>query len=59
MSCRQKRDLVRIAASAVLLLAGVLCPNETSRLILLLLAYLVVGLDVLKEACLLYTSTEA
>ena len=50
MSRRQKRDLVRIAASAVLLLAGVLCPNETARLILLLLAYLVVGLDVLKEA---------
>ena len=48
MSRRQKRDLVRIAASAVLLLAGVLCPNETDRLILLLMDYMVVGLDVLK-----------
>lgn len=47
---RQKKDLLRIAAAAVLFLAGLLIPGETARLILFLLAYLTVGLDVLKEA---------
>ena len=50
MSRRQKKDLLRIAAAAVLFLAGLLIPGETARLILFLLAYLTVGLDVLKEA---------
>ena len=50
MSHRQKRDLLRIAVAAVLFLAGLLVPDETVRLILFLLAYLTVGLDVLKEA---------
>lgn len=50
MSRRQKRDLLRIAAAAVLFLAGLLIPGETARLILFLLAYLTVGLDVLREA---------
>ena len=50
MSRRQKRDLLRIAVAAVLFLAGLLVPDETVRLILFLLAYLTVGLDVLKEA---------
>ena len=50
MSRRQKRDLLRIAVAAVLLLAGLLVPDKTVRLILFLLAYLTVGLDVLKEA---------
>ena len=50
MSRRQKRDLLRIAVAAVLFLAGLLVPDETIRLILFLLAYLTVGLDVLKEA---------
>lgn len=47
---RQKKDLLRIAAAAVLFLAGLLIPGETARLILFLLAYLTVGLDVLREA---------
>lgn len=50
MSCRQKKDLLRIAAAAALFLAGLLIPGETARLILFLLAYLTVGLDVLREA---------
>ncbi len=50
MSRRQKKDLLRIAAAAVLFLAGLLIPGETARLILFLLAYLTVGLDVLREA---------
>ena len=50
MSRRQKRDLLRIAVAAVLFLAGLLVPDKTVRLILFLLAYLTVGLDVLKEA---------
>lgn len=50
MSRRQKRNLLRIAVAAVLFLAGLFVANETARLILLLLAYLTVGLDVLKEA---------
>lgn len=50
MSRRQKKDLLRIAAAAALFLAGLLIPGETARLILFLLAYLTVGLDVLKEA---------
>lgn len=50
MSRRQKRDLLRIAVAAVLFLAGLLVPDEMVRLILFLLAYLTVGLDVLKEA---------
>lgn len=50
MSRRQKKDLLRIAAAAALFLAGLLIPGETARLILFLLAYLTVGLDVLREA---------
>ena len=50
MSLRQKKDLLRIAAAAALFLAGLLIPGETARLILFLLAYLTVGLDVLREA---------
>lgn len=50
MSRKQKRALIRIAASAALLVCGLLIPNEIARMILLVLAYLIVGLDVLKEA---------
>ncbi len=51
MSRKQKRGLIRIALSAVLFVAGLLIPNELARILLLLAAYLVVGFDVLKEAC--------
>ena len=50
MSRRQKRDLLRIALSAAVLLAGLLVPNEPVSLILLVLAYLIVGMAVLWEA---------
>lgn len=50
MSRTQKRDLLRIALSAAVLLAGLLVPNEPVSLILLVLAYLIVGMDVLWEA---------
>ncbi|MDD6142724.1 MAG: heavy metal translocating P-type ATPase, partial [bacterium] len=50
MSRRQKQDLLRIAASMVLFLAGLLIPSKPLSLALMLAAYLLAGFDVLKEA---------
>lgn len=50
MSRRQKKDLIRIASAAVLFAAGLLIPHDIVKLILFLVAYLIVGYDVLKEA---------
>ncbi len=50
MSRRQKKDLIRIASAAVLFAAGLLIPHAIVKLILFLVAYLIVGYDVLKKA---------
>lgn len=50
MSSKQRKNLIRIAISAALLIAGVLCKAESIRLILLLAAYLCAGYDVLLDA---------
>lgn len=50
MSRGQKKDLVRILISTALFLLGLLLPYDIPKLVLFLLAYLVVGYDVLKEA---------
>ncbi len=50
MSRGQKKDLVRILISTALFLLGLLLPYDIPKLALFLLAYLVVGYDVLKEA---------
>ena len=50
MSRGQKKDLVRILISTALFVLGLLLPYDIPKLVLFLLAYLVVGYDVLKEA---------
>lgn len=52
MSRKQSRDLIRIAASTLLFIAGLLIPHSLLALLLLLAAYLTAGYDVLKEAAL-------
>ncbi len=50
MSRRQKKELYRIIASALLFAAGLLIPQPIVQMALYLAAYLLVGFDVLKEA---------
>ena len=50
MSKSQKRKLAQIALAAVIFVAGLLMPEEYIQLALYLIAYLIVGLGVLKEA---------
>lgn len=50
MSRKQKKELHRIIASAVLFAAGLLIPQEVVKIVLFLAAYLLVGFGVLKEA---------
>lgn len=50
MSRRQKKELYRIIASALLFAAGLLVPQPIVQMALYLAAYLLVGFDVLKEA---------
>ncbi len=50
MSRKQKRNLLRIALSAVLFVAGLGISHPVMSLICLFTSYLIVGLDVLKEA---------
>ena len=50
MTRRQKKELGRIAVSALLFITGLLIPNHAISLLLLLAAYVIIGLDVLKEA---------
>ncbi|MEG0640918.1 MAG: heavy metal translocating P-type ATPase, partial [Clostridia bacterium] len=52
MSRKQKRNLIRIFASALLLVLGICLSNELARMLVLIAAYLVIGYDVLKEAAL-------
>ena len=50
MNKRQKALLMRILASALLFLVGLLLPEGIPQIVALLAAYLVVGFDVLKKA---------
>lgn len=50
MSRRQKKELYRIIASALLFAAGLLIPQPIVQMALYLAAYLLVGFGVLKEA---------
>ena len=50
MSRRQKKDLLRIAFSAAFFIAGLLIPHPILSLMLMFVSYLIIGLDVLKEA---------
>ena len=50
MSRKQKQELLRIAVSLVLFLAGLLIPCRPLSMALMLAAYLLAGFDVLKEA---------
>ncbi len=50
MSPKQRKNLLRIALSTVLFVAGFLCKAESVRLVLLLAAYLYAGHDVLLNA---------
>ncbi|MEG2950127.1 MAG: heavy metal translocating P-type ATPase [Clostridia bacterium] len=52
MSRKQKRNLIRIFASALLLVLGICLSNELARMLVFMAAYLVIGYDVLKEAAL-------
>lgn len=50
MSRRQKKDLLLIGVSAALFVAGLMVSQPHISLALMLLSYLIIGLDVLKEA---------
>lgn len=52
MSRKQKKELIRMGASAILFALGLLLPQRVLSLLCLLAAYLLVGLDVLKDAAL-------
>ena len=50
MSREQKTDLIKIILSAALFIAGLFIAQPVVRLVLFLVAYLIVGFEVLKEA---------
>lgn len=50
MTGKQKKHLIRILASAILLITGVLIPHPLFSTLLIIAAYLLAGCDVLREA---------